>query len=289
MTNRERSANEVNESIQLFRCPICHQRMKVIHFKSIICSNHHTFDFTKQGYINMLTRSTKQRYDDKLFVARQTSIVESNLYLTLHAKILETIDEYLVNTGPLTIIFDAGCGEGSHLQKIVAKRPNQKTIGIGLDIEKEGIKMAAKNYRNLIWLVGDLANIPLMNESCHVVLNILSPANYMEFNRILSFEGIVVKIVPRSNYLKEFRKVIFSNSDKNTYTNTSVKTLFKEQFHLVDKVKLSFFKKLNQGELKQLAQMSPLTWNMEKEQMKSLINLPGITIDLDILVGKKKP
>jgi len=49
--------------------------------------------------------------------------------------------------------------------------------------------MAYKNYQNPIWLVGDLANILLTSQSCHVILNILSPANYMEFKRVLASEN----------------------------------------------------------------------------------------------------
>src|SRR5699024_4119165 len=94
-------------------------------------------------------------------------------------------------------------GECSHLQKIINECRNKARTGIGLDIAKEGIIMASKNYHNPIWLVGDLANIPLTDQSRHVVLNILSPANYMEFERDLAPEGIIVRIVPRPNYLTE--------------------------------------------------------------------------------------
>lgn len=56
MTNKEKSAKVVSEIVDIFRCPICHRSMKVVDFKSLICSNNHTFDFAKQGYVNMLTR-----------------------------------------------------------------------------------------------------------------------------------------------------------------------------------------------------------------------------------------
>src|SRR5699024_4614897 len=145
--------------------------------------------------------------------------MESNLYSSLHKKVSEIIGKHLDEFHYPTIIFDAGSGEGSHLQKIINECRDRAITGIGLDIAKEGIIMASKNYHNPIWLVGDFANIPQIDLSSHVFLNIRSSANYIEFKRILDPEGIIVKIVPRTNYLKELQEVIFTNSNKKAYTN----------------------------------------------------------------------
>src|SRR5699024_12697843 len=102
--------------------------------------------------------------------------------------------------------------------------------------------MASKNYHNPIWLVGDLANIPLTDQSSHVVLDTLSPANYMEFKRVLAPEGIIVKIVPRPNYIKELREVIFTNRDKKAYTNGETISLLKQNFKLGNHLRLSYMK-----------------------------------------------
>src|SRR5690625_6399395 len=95
MTNKEKSAKVVSEIVDIFRCPICHRSMKVVDFKSLICSNNHTFDFAKQGYVNMLTRPSNQHYDKNLFEARQKIIMESNLYSSLHKKVSEIIGKHL--------------------------------------------------------------------------------------------------------------------------------------------------------------------------------------------------
>ena len=290
MPNKEQSAEAVSKIVDIFKCPICHQSMKVVALKSLICPNKHTFDFAKHGYINMLTRPSNQQYDKKLFEARQKIIMESNLYSSLHEKISEIIRKHFGLSHCSTIILDAGCGEGSHLQKVVDKCRNEAITGIGLDIAKEGIIMASKHYQNPIWLVGDLANIPLTNQTCHVVLNMLSPANYIEFKRVLAPGGIIVKIVPRPNYLKELREMLFTNRNKKTYTNDETISLFKQHFHLAERFKFSYFKELNQTEFINLIRMSPLAWNAGKEQIDSFINRgsAGISVDLDILIGVNK-
>src|SRR5699024_514502 len=133
--------------------------------------------------------------------------------------------------------------------------------------------MRSKNYHKPIWLVGDLATFPLPDHSSHGGLNILSPANNMEFNRVLAPEGLIVKIVPRPNYLKALREVIFTNSDKKASTNGETISLFKQNFQLVNNFRFSYFKELEQTELLNLIQMSPLAWNAEKEQIDSFLNL----------------
>lgn len=206
MKQKEKSAETVKEIADVLRCTLCHRSMKVFALKSLVCSNNHTFDLAKQGYVNMMTRPSRSHYDKMLFESRQKIIMESNLYELLHKKIPEVIEEYLEGSHDPTVIIDAGCGEGSHLQRIL-ERCNDNTItGIGLDISKEGIVMAAKHYHSPVWLVGDLANPPLTNQSCHCILNILSPANYQEFKRMMVPGGLMIKVVPRKNYLKELRK-----------------------------------------------------------------------------------
>ncbi|WP_077319094.1 putative RNA methyltransferase [Virgibacillus proomii] len=290
MANKEKSAEMVSENVEVFRCPICHFPVKVFGLKSLVCPNNHTFDFAKQGYVNMMTRPSSSHYDKKLFEARQKIIMKSNLYTFLHEKISEVIGKYLDASHAPAVILDAGCGEGSHLQRILEECNNDSITAIGLDISKEGIVMAAKNYQSPIWLVGDLANAPLEDQSYQVVLNVLSPANYMEFKRILTSDGLIIKVVPRSNYLKELREALFIDKNKRDYDNDEIVSLFKQHFHLEKYFKLSYVKELSQTELMNLVQMTPLAWKSEKEQIDTFIkqNSVGVTVDLDILVGYKR-
>ncbi|MBU5467023.1 methyltransferase domain-containing protein [Virgibacillus sp. MSJ-26] len=287
MTNKEKSAKKLRETIDLFRCPICQSPIKVFDLKSLICPNNHTFDIAKQGYINMMTRPTNSLYDKKLFEARQQIITGSNLYTLLHDRVSKIIKEHLDSTNDSIVILDAGCGEGSHLQKVTETVGNVATTRMGLDVSKEGVIMAAKNYKDTIWLVGDLANTPIGDGSCQVILNIFSPANYMEFKRVLAPNGLVVKVVPRANYLKELREVFIPETSNGMYSNDETVSLFKKHFHSVSHYQLCYSKTLNQEDLIHLAEMSPLAWNAKKEQIDAFIHQDAteITVDLDILVG----
>ena len=102
-------------------------------------------------------------------------------------------------------MMDAGCGEGYHLARIkekVALNSPYNVVAVGLDISKEAVIMAAKEYKDNIWCVADLANCPFADGQFHIILNILSPLTYLEFQRLLAHEGLVIKVIPNSNYLQ---------------------------------------------------------------------------------------
>ena len=114
--------------------------------------------------------------------------------------------------------------------------------------------------------------------------------SYREFKRILGPNGFVIKVVPRPNYLKELREVLFEDTKKKKYNNDETVELFKKHFKLKDVFNLCYTKELNESERKNLAQMSPLSWNSKNTDIDSIMKqIPSeITIDLDILIGLNK-
>lgn len=288
MKHKEKSARLFQNNIHLFRCPICNSSMEVIQLKSLVCVNRHTFDFAKQGYVNLLTRPIRSNYDKALFQARQSIMMESKLFTPLHKKISEFIIENVNDLEDNFVIIDAGSGEGSHLKRIININEDVTITGIGLDISKEGIQLAARSDDRSMWVVADLANAPLVDQSCAFILNILSPANYKEFKRLLTPNGFVIKVVPRARYLHELRLALFQEQQKKSYTNEEIVSLFEAHFQLVDKLELTYSKNLSDDELKNLIKMTPLSWSIENNEMSHIDSrvIPEITVDFEILIGR---
>ena len=163
----------------------------------------------------MTSHTVNTKYSKELFEARRKLITEAEFYKPLSEAIAKIINEHVVKTNETISILDTGCGEGSHLSNIcdlVRSEFFRNVAGVGIDISKEGIMVAAKNYSNKIWAVADLANTPFKDKQFDVILNILSPSNYAEFNRLLKSDGLVIKIVPQTGYLKELREHLFQKS-----------------------------------------------------------------------------
>lgn len=286
MSRKENAASLVQDYAEVFICPVCGDTVEVVELKSVVCPKRHTFDFAKQGYINISTRSMKVNYDKELFAARENIIMKHKLYDPLHTRLLEVIKVEAANN-PRSLLLDAGAGEGSHLAKILDQM--ETVTGIGIDISKEGIRLAASKSKKAMWLVGDLANIPVKDQSLHTIINILSPANYQEFKRVLIENGLMIKVVPGANYLIELRDTILEEQ-KRFFTNEETISLFKQHYSDVQIEELTYTKELNQEELRDLIKMSPLSWNAEQESINEVRNREhfGITIDLAILIGKNR-
>ena len=288
-TKKEKSIEAYRKAIHIFICPICKQSLHVSKHQSLVCKNNHTFDFAKQGYVNLLTRPIKSQYDKQLFKSRRKLIRDSRLYHKLHKKILEVIAGFVPTSQnqPLKVL-DAGCGEGSHIEKITIMDSKITMTTVGLDITKEAIQIAARDYEEHLWLVGDLANTPFVDHSFDVILNILSPANYTEFNRILSKGGLVIKIVPRQHYLVEVREVLKGEINEPSYDNEDVVNHFKKHLKLKDQFSLTYEKAVNEAEFTDLIKMTPLAWRVKDDQFQSLIKQKNkVTIDLEMLIGEK--
>src|SRR5690606_17909713 len=169
-------------------------------------------------------KSIDTDYDREMFYSR--NIVYKNGFFT---PMLEDISGLIVEKLGSGLdganILDAGCGEGSHMGHIIdSLKSSTDSIlkGVGVDISKEGIVLASKNYFDIIWCVADLANLPFMDSQFDVILNILSPANYEEFNRTLKDDGILIKVIPGNSYLKELRDIFYDGTEKEVYSNDEV-------------------------------------------------------------------
>ena len=273
LSKRALSIQKMKQQQAIFACPICSEAMTISEEGKMSCPVNHSFDVAKQGYINLMHRPATTMYSKELFEARQAIIV-SGLYDKLQQKIAQLIGTQA------PIILDTGCGEGSHLHRICNMSEN--AVGVGIDIAKEGIIAAAKNYNEQIWCVGDLANSPYNVGTFDTILNILSPANYEEFKRLLKSGGNVIKVVPQTGYLKELRAQVFADSEKESYSNDQTVERFKESFDHVQVERITYTMPLASELVRKLLEMTPMGWHIEN---RDAIKLTEITIDLNILIG----
>lgn len=202
--------NKWEASQSLFACPLCGMPMKISK-SCILCKEGHCYDISKKGYINFAGKSNVKIYNKELFENRRL-VYDSGFY----DEVIETINVSLAAHGcchAKCFIVDAGCGEGTFLTKLCGKTGGS---GIGFDISRDAVLQACKRSKEILWLVADLANIPLKDHCADTLLNIFTPANYQSFNRILKNDGIMIKVIPGRDYLKEFREAAGTRIRKQT-------------------------------------------------------------------------
>ena len=267
-------------SATAFACPICQENLTLLE-TSLKCCNRHSFDLAKFGYVNLAPQIKQSvNYDKENFQNRQ-QILEAGFYRA----ILEAISDLLSNSKNAKTILDIGCGEGFYSRKLQERHPD-KTF-YAFDISKDSVQIAAKSEPNwaVNWFVGDLARLPIKDASMDILLDIFSPANYGEFRRVLSKDGILIKVIPTKNHLKEIRQKVQDQLTNKDYSNQDIKNHFQEHFTILSSQTASLTKTITADQLQALLSMTPLLFHIDQTKI-DWSQLTEITIEAEILVGK---
>ncbi|HEU3232216.1 TPA: methyltransferase domain-containing protein [Streptococcus pneumoniae] len=267
-------------SATAFACPICQENLTLLetNFK---CCNRHSFDLAKFGYVNLAPQIKQSaNYDKENFQNRQ-QILEAGFYQA----ILDAVSDLLASSKTTTTILDIGCGEGFYSRKLQESH-SEKTF-YAFDISKDSVQIAAKSEPNwaVNWFVGDLARLPIKDASMDILLDIFSPANYGEFRRVLSKDGILIKVIPTENHLKEIRQRVQDQLINKEYSNQDIKEHFQEHFTILSSQTASLTKTITAEQLQALLSMTPLLFHVDQSKI-DWSQLTEITIEAEILVGK---
>ena len=267
-------------SATAFTCPICQENLTLVE-SSLKCNNRHSFDLAKFGYVNLAPQIKQSaNYDKENFQNRQ-QILEAGFYQA----ILEVVSDLLSNSKSAKTILDIGCGEGFYSRKLQESH-SEKTF-YAFDISKDSVQIAAKSEPNwaVNWFVGDLARLPIKDASMDILLDIFSPANYGEFRRVLSKDGILIKVIPTENHLKEIRQKVQDQLTNKDYSNQDIKNHFQEHFTILSNQTASLTKTITADQLQALLSMTPLLFHIDQTKI-DWSQLTEITIEAEILVGK---
>ena len=267
-------------SATAFACPICRENLTLLE-SSLKCNNRHSFDLAKFGYVNLAPQIKQSaNYDKENFQNRQ-QILEAGFYRA----ILEAVSDLLASSKTTTTILDIGCGEGFYSRKLQESH-SEKTF-YAFDISKDSVQIAAKSEPNwaVNWFVGDLARLPIKDASMDILLDIFSPANYGEFRRVLSKDGILIKVIPTENHLKEIRQKVQDQLTNKDYSNQDIKEHFQEHFTILSNQTASLTKTITADQLQALLSMTPLLFHVDQSKI-DWSQLTEITIEAEVLVGK---
>ena len=267
-------------SATAFACPICQENLALVE-SSLKCENRHSFDLAKFGYVNLAPQIKQSaNYDKENFQNRQ-QILEAGFYQA----ILDAVSDLLASSKTTKTILDIGCGEGFYSRKLQERHPD-KTF-YAFDISKDSVQIAAKIEPNwaVNWFVGDLARLPIKDTSMDILLDIFSPANYGEFRRVLSKDGILIKVIPTKNHLKEIRQKVQDQLTNKDYSNQDIKNHFQNNFTILSSKTTSLTKPITAEQLQALLSMTPLLFHIDQSKI-DWSQLTEITIEAEILVGK---
>ncbi len=197
------------------------------------CSDGHSFDIAKQGYVNLLPVQQKRSHDpgdNKAMVAARQRFLNAGHYQPIADAVIRAVLNYAeVQTlsSESFSCLDAGCGEGYYLRQLADAAANSPSLSLmGLDISKWAVLAAAKQDNKQAplssWVVGSNAHLPVQTETLDCVLCMFGFPVLSEFARVLRTGGVLLQVEAGPNHLRELREVIYPTLKPERSTETEV-------------------------------------------------------------------
>lgn len=260
----------------LLACPLCQSYM-VLDQSSLKCQKGHCFNLAKQGFVNFLGQTKGDKHYDLASFEKRSQILAAGYY----DAILAAIQERLAALPQVQTVLDVACGEGYYSRQLA--QAFDKNF-MAFDLSKDSILLAARQnpQKNVAWLVADLAHLPLQDQSVDLILDIFSPAHYQEFARILKAQGLIFKVIPHEDHLKEFRQLL---PEAGSYSNEEVLEHFQASCQLLEQVPIVKTWDMPAEHIETFAAMTPLFFHRDKESL-DLSQVTELTVAGELLVGR---
>lgn len=268
----------LEKDLPLLSCPRCGQPF-ALSGTSLRCTRNHCYDLCAKGYVNLAPQhdQSREKYDAALFESRSI-VLESGFY----APVLDAVSHMLkarFGDAPFTLM-DAGCGEGYYARSLASRFPAASVMG--LDLSRDGIRAAARKPGDVLWLVADLKQLPLADRSTDVVLDVLTPASYDAFRRVLKEDGELIKVIPDSDYLCEIRSAFQPHLRQEGYSNRQVLEHLGRHAAVLEQREVRSTLPLTPEQAQAFLQMTPMGFSVPEEVRKS-VQLRRITLHLQVL------
>jgi len=280
----ERAIAAIKKNQEVYACPICGTRMKMTKSGRFICKKEHTFDVSKKGYINLINETKKTNYDKELFTSRK-EILNQGFYAPIADEIKRIVDEFGKSQKLETMnLLDVGCGEGYYSFQL---SQGENLNIFAFDISKEAIALATDYPGEINWSIADLSNLPFKERSMDILVDVLTPANYKEFKRVLKNQGMLIKVIPGDEYLKEVRELVSDQLKSKSYSNRDTVDYTKEHLRILGSRKICYRMPVTRSQVEDFIRMTPMTSQVEIEGLK-IEEMKEITISMEIIYGRVK-
>lgn len=251
-------------------CPVC-KNILVKTGNSYKCPNNHNFDIAKQGYINLNLHNSQNTGDNTEMITARNAFLNKGYYSFL----LDRINELL---SPNENLVDLACGEGYYTSRFICEDK------IGIDLSKQGLKIASRNDVKTTYLLNSIFHNPLQDNCVDNVITIFAPIAKQEIVRILKTDGKFILVKPDEKHLYELKNVLYEKPYLNEIEDIQIDGL-----KLENEIKINNCATLSNEDLHNLFMMTPYyntTSITDKEKLNNIENL-NITFSFIIDVYKK--
>ncbi|WP_291354926.1 putative RNA methyltransferase [Acinetobacter sp. UBA3106] len=267
--------------MNLLMCPVCREALH-LNEKTWRCANQHSYDVAKQGYVNLHVvqhKHSKQPGDTPESVQARRAFLSAGFYAPLQQAVVKKIRELRIEN-----LLDIGCGEGYYTDAMQA----EVLQCIGVDIAKNAVQVAAKLNKNVTWVVGTGATLPVLDHSINLCTSLFSPIPKDEILRVLKPEAYFMVVTPAPEHLYAMREALFE--EVNPHEPHKFVTQLEDVFELVEESVVDAPFTLSQADLKNLIAMTPYAYKAKPERRQALEQLEQFELkaQFQIYLFKKK-
>ncbi len=250
-------------------CPVCQGTLSNDD-KRFYCSNNHSFDISRSGYVNLLRadeRHSREPGDSPEMIRARNRFLGQGHYAALAQYLAKVTGDIQASTEAPFTLLDAGCGEGYFLSMIYKALGMGRIRCFGIDISRDAISIASKRHRHATYAVAGIFNMPVASSSVDCLLNIFAPSPATEFHRVLADNGTLVHVYPGDRHLLGLREKLFS-----TVTPLRKDDRLSESFDLQSTGELEYSITVPGNEnIADLVNMTPYAWKTGREKIASFI------------------
>ena len=265
-------------ALDALACPVCGQPLTPGEGR-FCCPAGHSWDISRRGTLNFLSSPREDFYSEALFAAR-SRVFAAGCY----EAVADAIEALLPGEAPQRLL-DAGCGEGWYLSRLLGRHPDW--AGAGVDISRDAIRRASLQPAAALWCVADLRRLPFRDGAFTAVLDILTPASYGSFRRVLAPEGLLIKVYPGRDYLREIREA----RGLPPYEEGQVEAWLREHTAVAARQHVHTVCPTDPALWAAFVAMTPLNADLSPEALARLAvsPLPAVTVDLHVAACRFAP
>ncbi|MGK2933457.1 MAG: putative RNA methyltransferase [Solirubrobacterales bacterium] len=254
--------------IDILICPHCGGDLRQ-NGASLICSNGHTANVARQGYVSLLGgHSGTHTADSAAMLEARDRVLTGGLFQPVADAILEVIGKAGLDDVEGAVV-DLGTGTGWYLAQILEALPER--VGLGVDNSKFAARRAAKVHPRAGAVVADIWDeIPVRSGAAALVLDVFSPRNGEEIDRIRAEGGRLIVVTPTSDHLKELIEpfeMISVDPDKDE----RLEKTFGDTGNSGEARLVEWKMNLSPGEVRDLIGMGPSAGRIDPERLETLI------------------
>lgn len=258
-------------------CPVCGEPL-LQQGGSLVCSERHTYDIARQGYVNLLPVQQKHSIspgDTAEMLAARRNFLGGGHYTQICRDVITAIRAH---SGNNPTIVDIGCGEGYYTAHFLNEFPQSAIIGA--DVSKAAVKMACSRTKSINWIVATASHMPIMDNSVDIITAMFSLVCEEEFARILHDGGSVIEVTAGTNHLIELKQIIYDNVfEQHKHPKAPQGFL-----HEVSCELHSFKMTLDNLSLINLLNMTPHTLRIKPENRTRLASTPSLELTAEYFV-----